>query len=111
MRVILVPLMLFLSSLFMAFAWLGHMRFRERGFLLALLASWILVLPEYVLNVSAIRYGHEIFSGAEMASLNLCTGVLCVALVSRYFLKEPMSRYQMVGFFLMACAIVLVMYH
>ena len=108
-RLILVPLMLLLSSLVMAFAWLGHMRFRHYRFVFALLASWVLVLPEYILNVSAIRYGYGVYSGAEMASFNLCTGVLCVALVSRFFLQEPMNRYQVLGFVLMAGAIALIM--
>jgi len=106
--IIIVPLALLLSSVLMAFAWLGHIRFRDRNFFLALVVSWVLVLPEYCLNVAAIRYGHSVFAGAEMAAFNLCTGVLCVALVSRFFLKEAMSRYQIAGFMFMACAIVLV---
>jgi hypothetical protein len=100
--------MLLASSVIMAFAWLGHIRFRGWGFPVALVLSWLLVLPEYVLNVSAIRYGHGTYTGGEMASFNLCTGVLCVALVSQYFLKETLERRQIAGFVLMAVAIVLV---
>lgn len=107
----LVPVMLFISSAIMAFAWLGHIRFRNRvSFLVAVLASWVLVLPEYVLNVVAIRWGHEFYSGGAMASFNLCTGVVCVALVSRFFLKEPLKRRHILGFVLMAIAVVLVVY-
>ncbi|MEL6546162.1 MAG: DMT family protein, partial [Myxococcota bacterium] len=40
------PLMLFLSSFIMAFAWLGHLRFRHWRLSFALFASWFLVLPE-----------------------------------------------------------------
>ena len=109
-QIFLVPLMLFASSLVMAFAWLGHIRFRSKNFFLALLASWLLVLPEYILNVAAIRYGYGVYTGAEMASFNLCAGVLCVALVSRFFLRESIHRWQLLGFLLMACAIVLVTY-
>jgi uncharacterized protein (DUF486 family) len=112
---VLVPLMLFTSSVLMAFAWLGHIRFRSRGFVIALLVSWFLVLPEYALNVSAMRLGHGVYSGgaaiytvAEMGAINLCSGVICVALVSRFFLKEPMNRYQISGFLLMAVAIFVV---
>lgn len=110
MKAVLVPLMLLLSSFFMAFAWLGHLRFRQKGFRLALAVSWVIVLPEYILNVSAIRYGHGLFSGGEMAAFNLCTGVICVALISRFFLKERLTRYQVLGFFLMTLAIFLVVY-
>ena len=105
---VLVPIMLFASSVIMAFAWLGHIRFRSWGFPVALVVSWLLVLPEYILNVSAIRYGHGTYTGGEMASFNLCAGVLCVALVSQYFLKESLTRRQVAGFVLMAVAVVLV---
>ena len=46
-----VPVMLFTSSVIMAFAWLGHLRFRAYSMWVALLGSWFLVIPEYMLNV------------------------------------------------------------
>ena len=107
---VLVPLMLLASSVLMAFAWLGHIRFRNRGFTVALLASWLLVLPEYVLNIVAFRSGYGIYTPSEMASINLCASVLCVALVSRYFLGEALGARKIVGFSLMAAAVVLVVY-
>ena len=110
-----VPLLLFLSSVLMALAWLGHIRFRSKGFLIALLASWFLVLPEYAINVFAFRLGHGnytggqlIYSVAEMGAMNLCSGVVCVALVSRFFLNERLNRFQITGFVLMTLAIFLV---
>lgn len=106
---IVVPAMLLLSSVIMALAWLGHLRFREWSIGGALLASWVLVLPEYFLNVFATRLGHGVFTGAQMASLNLCTGVLCVALVSRFVLNETLTRRQLGGFALMAVAILLIL--
>lgn len=108
LKAVMVPLMLLLSSLVMAFAWLGHIRFYNRSFLLALVVSWILVLPEYLLNVSAIRYGFGVYTGTAMASFNLCTGILCVALVSRFVLGESLDRYQILGFVLMAGGVLLV---
>ena len=111
MEVVIVPLMLFVSSLIMALAWIGHIRFRHKGFWLALIASWCLVLPEYILNVSAIRYGHDEFTGGQMAAMNLSTGVVCVAIVARYFLGEHLSRRQLAGFALMTVAVGLVVYN
>lgn len=111
MKLFIVPLMLFVSSLLMAFAWIGHLKFRHKGFFVALLISWLIVLPEYILNVSAIRYGHGVYSGGEMAAFNLGTGVLAVALVSRLFLKETINNSQIIGFFLMTWAIILIVYN
>ena len=107
---LLVPIMLTASSTLMAFAWLGHIRFRNRSFATALLFSWILVLPEYVLNVTAIRWGHGTFTGGAMAAFNLCTGVVCVAFVTQTFLGERITARRWAGFVLMAIAAVLVIY-
>ena len=101
--------MLVTSSVIMAFAWLGHLRFRNKPLLVALLGSWLLVIPEYVLNVYATRLGHGIYTGAQMASLNLCSGVVCVAGVSVLVLGERLTRRQWTGFALMAVAIALIM--
>jgi len=110
MKMLIVPLMLFVSSMIMALAWIGHIRFQHKGYFLALIVSWCLVLPEYILNVSAIRYGHDVFSGGQMAAMNLSSGVVCVALVARYFLGEHLSRLQVSGFVLMTVAVGLVVY-
>ena len=105
-----VPAMLLTSSVIMAFAWLGHLRFRRSPFIVALLVSWFMVIPEYVLNVFSTRLGHGTYTGAQMASLNLCTGVVCVAGVSVLVLGEKLSRRQWAGFGLMAIAIILIMF-
>jgi hypothetical protein len=94
----------------MALAWLGHLCFGKWGLLEAVVASWFLVLPEYFLNVAATRWGHGYYSGAQMATFNLSSGVVCVALVSRFVLKETHTRRQWMGFCLMAVGIALVMY-
>jgi uncharacterized protein (DUF486 family) len=105
----LVPLMIFTSGGFMAVAWLGHLRIRQYGFWVALALSWAIVLPEYVLNVSATRWGIGTYSGAQMASFHLCSGVVCVALVSRFVLHEPISPTQLLGFGLLAAGMALVL--
>ena len=111
MKMILVPVFMFLSSCLMALAWLGHLRFRDQiGFWTALGASWLLVLPEYMLNVAATRFGYGAYNGAQMASFHLAFGVVCVALVSRYVLGESIAVPQIVGFVLLALAIVLITY-
>ena len=106
---ILVPILLVLSSTMMAFAWIGHLKWSDTwSFWTALGVSWSIVLPEYILNVSATRMGEGIYSGAQMAAFHLCSGVVCVAFISRFFLQEPMSMRQMLGFGLMCIAIILI---
>jgi uncharacterized protein len=101
MKVVLVPMMVFMSGAFMAIAWLGHLRIREMSFWIALAMSWAIVLPEYVLNVIATRYGYGMYTGAQMAAFHLAAGVVCVTLVSRFILDERISSLQLVGFVLL----------
>ena len=105
---IMVPVMLFVSSMLMATAWLGHLRFKDLHFVAATAIAWLIVLPEYMLNVGAVRMGKGIYSGATMASLNLCWGVICVVLVSTFYLGEDMTPRQYLGFGLMLVAMVLI---
>jgi uncharacterized protein (DUF486 family) len=109
MKLLLVPAMIFLSGGFMAVAWLAHLRIRTLGFWPALGMSWAIVLPEYVLNVVATRYGYGTFTGAQMASFHLFSGVICVALVSRYVLGESVGSSQLVGFAFLALGMLLVL--
>ncbi len=109
MKVVLVPLMIFASGAFMAVAWLGHLRFREHGFFTALALSWAIVLPEYVLNVTATRYGYGTYPGAQMASFHLASGVVCVTFVSRFVLGEPLHGRHGLGIALLAAGMVLLL--
>ena len=104
----LVPLMLLASSFLMAFAWIGHVKFKNKRFFIALIVSWLLVLPEYLLNVSAIRWGVGTFKPSEMAAINLATGVVCIALVSKMYLGEKLSSRKVLGFILMIISVTLV---
>lgn len=109
-KIVVVPALIFLSGAFMATAWLAHLRYRDTlTFWSALAMSWSLVLPEYALNVFATRLGIDVFSGAQMASVHLCSGVLCVALVSRFFLGEPLLVRHQIGFAFIAVGMVLVL--
>jgi uncharacterized protein (DUF486 family) len=109
MRLISVPVMIVTSGAFMAVAWLGHLRIKERGFWLALMLSWAIVLPEYILNVAATRYGHGLYSGAQMGAIHLSSGVIFVALVSRYVLGEALTAWQAMGFALLALGMTLIL--
>lgn len=42
----------------MTVAWYGHLRFQSTSLGLAILASWMIALPEYALQVPANRLGY-----------------------------------------------------
>lgn len=109
LRFFLIPIMLMLSSAIMAMAWLGHLKYKEDlSFLMAAFFAWLLVLPEYILNVSAIRWGVGVYQSSEMAAMNLSSGIVFIALVSHFVLGEELTIQKYVGFGLMMIAMVLI---
>ena len=93
----------------MAMAWLGHLKYKEDlSFMMAALFAWILVLPEYLLNVSAIRWGVGVYQPSEMAAMNLSSGIVFIAIVSHFFLDEEISTQKYIGFGLMIISMVLI---
>ena len=101
--------MLLASSAIMALAWLGHLRFKaDLSFATATLMAWLLVLPEYGLNITALRKGYGTYTGGQMAAFRLCSGVVFIALVSRYVLGEPLGLRKLLGFGVMFIAMALI---
>jgi len=101
--------MLLASSFIMAMAWLGHLRYKaDLSLVVATVFAWLLVLPEYALNIKALRLGYRLYSGAQMAAFRLCTGVIWVALVSRFFLGEQLTTRKLLGFAVMFLAMALI---
>lgn len=50
--------LLLCSNIFMTIAWYGHLRFKGSALWIAILASWLIALPEYALQVPANRLGY-----------------------------------------------------
>ena len=101
--------MLIVSSAIMAMAWLGHLKYKEDwSFLLASLIAWLFVLPEYILNISAIRWGVGTYQPSEMGAMNLASGVVFIALVSHFDLGEELTTQKYIGFGLMIIAMILI---
>ena len=70
--------------------------------------AWCLVLPEYALNILALRIGYKEFTGGQMGAFRLCTGVFCIAMVSIYVLGEHMTMQKVIGFAIMGLSMILI---
>lgn len=63
-------LLLVASNVFMTFAWYAHLRdMAARPWWLAALASWVIALFEYLLQVPANRIGYTVFSLPQLKIL------------------------------------------
>jgi len=63
-------LLLLASNVFMTFAWYAHLRdMAARPWWIAALASWVIALFEYLLQVPANRIGYTVFSLPQLKIL------------------------------------------
>lgn len=61
-------LLLIGSNFFMTWAWYGHLKKAGWTIPLAIAISWLIALPEYVLQVPANRLGHFAYGGPFTAA-------------------------------------------
>ena len=86
------------SNVFMTFAWYGHLRFKGAALAGAILVSWLIALPEYMLQVTANRWGHGHFSAAELKTIQEVVMLGVFAVFSVVWLKEPLGWNHLLGF-------------
>jgi hypothetical protein len=68
MRPLLTVLLLLGSNVFMTWAWYGHLRRTAWTIPVAIAVSWLIALPEYMLQVPANRIGHVSLGGPFTAA-------------------------------------------
>ena len=95
-------LMLFASNVFMTFAWYGHLKFTDKPLWLVILASWGIAFFEYCLAVPANRFGHAVYSAAELKTMQEVITLIVFAIFSIAYLNEPITINHGVGFALIA---------
>lgn len=97
-------MLLALSNCFMTVAWYGHLRHKNLPLWTAILVSWLIALPEYMLQVPANRFGHGAFSAPQLKILQevLSIGVFVVFCLA--YLGEPIRWNHGVAFLLVLAA-------
>ena len=100
----LMPVILLVfSNVFMSFAWYGHLKFTDRPLWLVIAVSWFIALFEYCLAVPANRIGHDVYSTAELKTMQEVITLLVFAGFSVFYLGERMTINHLIGFALI-CA-------
>lgn len=95
-------LLLIASNVFMTIAWYAHLNYKEKPLLLVIVASWSVAFIEYCLAVPANRYGHAVYSAAELKTMQEVITLLIFAGFSVVYLKEPLGWNHLAGFALIA---------
>jgi hypothetical protein len=107
----LAPILLLLASnVFMTLAWYGHLSYKSKPLLLVIVVSWAIAFVEYCLAVPANRYGHAVYSAAELKTMQEVITLLVFAAFAVVVLKEPLGWNHGVGFALIAAGAGFVFY-
>ncbi|MGN6305683.1 MAG: DMT family protein [Mesorhizobium sp.] len=99
---VLPVLMLVASNVFMTFAWYGHLKFKTSPIWMAVIASWMIAFFEYWLAVPANRIGSQVYSAAELKTIQEVVTLTVFAVFSVLYLKESLTWNHAIGFALIA---------
>ena len=58
--------LLFISNIFMSFAWYGHLKNTHSALWFAILSSWGIAFFEYCFSIPANRIGSQFFTVAQL---------------------------------------------
>jgi uncharacterized protein (DUF486 family) len=99
---VLPIVLLLVSNVFMTLAWYGHLNYKSAPLWLVILASWGIAFIEYCLAVPANRWGHAVYSAAELKTIQEVITLVVFAGFSVFVLKEPLGWNHAAGFTLIA---------
>lgn len=95
----LAPIVLLsVSNVFMTLAWYGHLKFKSAPLLAVILISWGIALFEYCLAVPANRIGHEVYSAAQLKTIQEIITLVVFVGFSVLYLKESITLNTLIGF-------------
>ena len=90
--------LLFCSNVFMTFAWYGQLKFPNAILWQVVLISWGIAFFEYCLAVPANRIGHQVYSAAQLKTLQEIITLLVFGAFSVTYLGESLRWNHMVAF-------------
>ena len=90
--------MLVMSNVFMTFAWYGHLKFGSKPLWIVVIVSWGIAFFEYCLAVPANRIGHQVYSTAELKTMQEVITLIVFAGFSVLYLGEKLTVNHLVGF-------------
>jgi len=87
-----------ISNVFMTAAWYWHLRFTGVALWTVVLISWGLAFVEYCFAVPANRIGSQVYSAAELKTIQEVITLSVFVVFSIVYLKQPPTWNHLVGF-------------
>ena len=104
-------ILLTISNIFMTFAWYGHLKYKHTALWIAILVSWGIAFVEYCFMVPANRIGsNQGYSAAQLKIMQEVITLVVFCFFSVFYLQEKLKWNYMVGFGLVALAVLFVFY-
>jgi len=88
---VFAPLLLVVSNVFMTFAWYGQLRFPPMPLWKIILISWGVAFVEYCFAVPANKYGHQVYSAAQLKITQEVITLLVFGVFSVLYLDEAIK--------------------
>jgi uncharacterized protein (DUF486 family) len=99
----LLPIFLLVASnVFMTVAWYWHLKFRTMPIATVILISWGIALVEYTLAVPANRMGYNVYSAAQLKTIQEVITLTVFVGFSALYLGQAPSWNTAIGFALIA---------
>jgi uncharacterized protein (DUF486 family) len=105
---LVTALLLTLSNLFMTYAWYGHLKDRAMPLATAVMLGWGIAFFEYWLAVPANRIGSAALTAPQLKGMQEVISILVFAAFSTFWLGQPITPRQMLGFALIVAAAILI---
>jgi uncharacterized protein (DUF486 family) len=95
----LMPILLLsVSNIFMTIAWYGHLKFKDLPLWQVIVASWAIAFIEYCFAVPANRYGHAVYSAAQLKTMQEVITLIVFVGFSTFYLGEAIRWNHLIGF-------------
>ncbi len=95
---VLPVILLAISNVFMTMAWYGHLKFKDQPLLWVIVISWGIAFIEYCFAVPANRIGHQVYSAAELKTIQEIITLIVFAAFSVLYLGEAIRWNHLAGF-------------
>jgi len=97
--------LLFISNIFMTFAWYGHLKYKQSPLWAAILVSWLIASVEYCFQVPANRIGSAQFTTAQLKTIQEVITLVVFVIFSLLYLKEEFKWNYLAGFLCIIAAV------
>ena len=92
------------SNVFMTFAWYGQLRYPNAALWIVIPVSWGIAFFEYCFAVPANKLGHQVYSAAQLKTMQEVITLVVFAIFSVSFLGEALKWNHLVAFALICGA-------